>query len=313
MFAWRKHGLVLDAGEIGGGAVSHAQTPTPLLMRDRLRVYFASRGADGKSFTAFADLAREDPMRVLGVHPQPVLENGRPGTFDDEGIMPSCAVEDGGRILLYYSGWNQRKTIPYHNSTGLADSVDGGVTFQRRYEGPILDRTPEEPYLAVTPSLLREDGVWRIWYISGLRWESIAGRFEPVYVVKDASSGDGVHWNRTNRVCIPQRHPLEAFSRPWVLKLGDGYHMWFCHRDSVDYRDGPGAYRLGYAISTNGQHWERRDELAGLPASASGWDSTMVCYPAVVRIGNRLIMFYNGNGFGRGGFGLATANLGAGQ
>ena len=133
MFRWRKRGLVVDAGSLGGLVASHAQTPTPLLLEDRIRVYFAARGADGKSFTAFADLDRDDPTRILKIHPDPVLEPGKPGTFDDEGIMPSCVMVDGDRVLLYYSGWNQRKTIPYHNSTGLAESHDGGVTFRRVY------------------------------------------------------------------------------------------------------------------------------------------------------------------------------------
>jgi hypothetical protein len=309
MFRWRKGGLVLDARDVGGAAASHAQTPTPLVLEDRIRVYFAPRDADGRSFTAFADLDLHDPRRVLHVHAAAVLDPGRPGTFDDEGIMPSSALADGGRVLLYYSGWNQRKTVPYHNSTGLAESSDGGASFRRVCEGPVLERTPEEPYLAVTPSVLRENGAWRVWYVSGLRWESIEGRYEPVYVIKTARSADGIHWERPNLTCIAQRHALEAFSRPWVIRLGEAYRMWYCHRHSVNYRDGAGSYRLGYATSSDGSRWIRRDEEAGLDVSGEGWDSTMICYPSVVQVGGRLIMFYNGNGFGRGGFGVATAEL----
>jgi hypothetical protein len=32
----------------------------------------------------------------------------------------------------------------------------------------------------------------------------------------------------------------------------------------------------------------------------------MVAYPAVVEAGGRTLMFYNGNGFGAGGFGYAV-------
>jgi hypothetical protein len=31
----------------------------------------------------------------------------------------------------------------------------------------------------------------------------------------------------------------------------------------------------------------------------------MIAYPCVIRVGRRLLMFYNGNGFGRDGFGWA--------
>ncbi len=313
MFNWRKAGLILKAEDVGGQAASHAQTPTPLVMDDCIRVYFAARVQAGRSFTAFVDLALDDPGRILRICPDPVIPGGNPGTFDDEGIMPSTIVRDGDRILLYYSGWNQRITVPYHNSTGLAFSQDGGKTFSRMYEGPVLDRTPDEPYLAVTPSVLREGDIWRIWYVSGLRWEKIAGRFEPIYVIKNATSADGVRWNRPNRVCIPQQHDLEAFSRPWVLRLADGYHMWYCYRHSIDYRDGTGSYRIGYATSADGDNWSRRDAEAGINVSESGWDSTMICYPSVIQVKNELLMFYNGNSFGHGGFGYARATIGAEQ
>jgi hypothetical protein len=207
---------------------------------------------------------------------------------------------------MYYSGWNQRVSVPYHNSTGLALSVDGGTTFTRKFEGPVMDRTPEEPYLAVTPSVLCENGKWQIWYISGLRWEKIADKYEPVYVIKYAESNDGIHWQRPNILCIAQNHPLEAFSHPTVIKHGGMYHMWYCFRHSEDYRDGTGSYRIGYGQSSNGIDWQRMDDKAGISPSKEGWDSTMQCYPYVVNIDDKTYMFYNGNGFGQSGIGLAV-------
>ena len=37
----------------------------------------------------------------------------------------------------------------------------------------------------------------------------------------------------------------------------------------------------------------------------SGWDSQMQAYPAVVTAGGRTYLFYNGNDYGREGFGYA--------
>ena len=62
---------------------------------------------------------------------------------------------------------------------------------------------------------------------------------------------------------------------------------------------------MGYARSVDGVRWERRDDEAGLHRSESGWDSEMVCYPAVVKAGGRWLMIYNGDGHGRTGFGVA--------
>ncbi len=189
---------------------------------------------------------------------------------------------------------------------GIAVSTDGGTTFRRMFEGPVLDRTPEEPYIAVTPSILPEEGFWRMWYISGLRWVLIGDRYEPVYGIKGATSRDGVSWDRPGRLLIPQRDDEEAFSHPSVIRDARGYHMWYCFRSSRDYRDGAGAYRIGYAASDDGEDWRRLDDLGGLGLQPEGFASTMTCYPFVVVVDGRRIMFFNGNGFGRSGIGWAV-------
>jgi hypothetical protein len=65
------------------------------------------------------------------------------------------------------------------------------------------------------------------------------------------------------------------------------------------------GYRLAYAESVDGINWTRRDEDIGIEVSPSGWDSRMQAYPAVVQSGQRTFMFYNGNDYGREGFGYA--------
>jgi hypothetical protein len=302
---WIKRAHIFNPQDHPDWAGSHAQVPTVLVKEDVLRIYYADRGPDGRSYTTFLDVDRADPARIVYCHKRPVIGLGKPGTFDDEGLMPAFVMPDGDRIRLYYSGWNRRLTVPYHNATGLAVSDDGGETFTRMFEGPILDRVPLEPYLAVTPCVLREGDAWQMWYISGVEWTRVGGKYEPVYVVKYGRSADGIHWERPNVQSVPSRHPLEAFSHPCVIKSGDLYQMWYCYRHSEDYRDGSGSYRIGYAESRDGMAFERHEDRVGLSVSADGWDSTMICYPYVLRIDGRTLMFYNGNGFGQTGFGYA--------
>lgn len=302
---WKKLGNIFQLASSPERSTTHAQVPTVLVMADRVRVYYAARNKEGRSFPAYVDLDRKNPTRIIDSCETPVIGFGKPGTFDDEGLMPAYVLEQPEGIWMYYSGWNRRVSVPYHNSTGLAVSTDGGRTFTRKFEGPVMDRTPEEPYLAVTPSVLREGNHWKIWYISGLRWEKIGEKYEPVYVIKYATSEDGIRWQRPNIQCIPQKHPLEAFSHPTVIKHNGIYHMWFCFRHSEDYRDGTGSYRIGYGRSKDGIAWERLDEKAGISVSSEGWDSTMQCYPYVSEIDGKTYMLYNGNGFGQSGIGLA--------
>jgi hypothetical protein len=304
--AWTKQGLVFAPDGATEWMSSHAQVPTVLVQEDRLLAFFATRDAAGRARTGLIELDRADPTRILYLHREPVLGLGLPGTFDDDGVMPSHALQIGSTIWLYYSGWNQRVRVPYHNAMGLAVSHDNGRTFSRMFDGPILDRSALEPYLAVTPSVMREGDVWHMWYVSGTKWIVVEGAYEPVYVIKYCHSSDGIHWHRPNITCIEPRHDAEAFSRPHVIKDGATYRMWFCYRGSADYRGGANSYRMGYAESQDAIHWTRRDDNAGITVSDTGWDSAMVCYAFPFVTDGRLAMVYNGNGFGRTGFGYAV-------
>lgn len=303
--SWRKHGLLFRPAGQGGWMNSHAQVPTVLVKEDRLRVYVASRPTHETSLTAYVDLDRNDLTRVLAVCPKPILELGGPGAFDEHGIMPASVVEADGAVFLYYSGWCRGVGTPYCNYTGLAISEDGGETFRRYAPGPVVDRSPREIYSATSPCVLRRDDAWHMWYCSGTAWHTIDGRPEHVYDIKYARSTDGLTWNRTGHSAIPQRDPFEAITRPSVIELEGRFHMWYCHRGSRDFRRGAGSYRIGHAVSSDLRTWQRHDDLVGLDVSPSGWDSEMVAYPEVTVVDDRVIMMYNGNGFGEGGFGWA--------
>jgi hypothetical protein len=305
---WKKLGRIFQLEASDDRSTTHTQVPTVLVKDNVVRVYFAARNLEGKSYPGYFDLDRYqlDSLTIVRTQEKPVIEYGAPGTFDDDGIMPAYVIKRDEGVWMYYSGWNRRVTVPYHNSTGLAVSYDGGDKFVRKFEGPIMDRTPLEPNLAVTPFVIKEEDSWKVWYVSGLSWQKIGDKFEPVYVIKYASSTDGISWERSNKVCIEQKHPLEAFSHPSVIKHADTYHMWYCFRDSKDFRGGGGSYRIGYAYSNDGLNWQRADAEAGICPSEDGWESDMQCYPYVLTIDDITYMFYNGNGFGQSGVGLAV-------
>ena len=74
--------------------------------------------------------------------------------------------------------------------------------------------------------------------------------------------------------------------------------MWYSYRGV--------AYRIGYAESENGIQWKRKDDLAGIDVSPDGWDSEMIEYPFIFDHKGSRYMIYNGNGYGKTGFGLAV-------
>jgi hypothetical protein len=304
---WVKQGIIFRPSGQGGWMNSHAQLPTVLVRNDRLRIFFSTRPGAGVSVPAFVDVAIDDPSRVLAISPKPLLQLGPPGSFDEHGIMPAALAERDGEVLLYYTGWSRLAgRAPYNNSSGVAVSRDSGTTFARLFPGPVLSRSASEP-LSTTLSWIVVDaaGHWRMWYSTGTEWVQGDDRMEPVYLICQGWSRDGIDWVRDGKPVIPTAYPFEAQSRPTILYRGGVWHMWFCHRGSRQFRDGDEAYRMGYARSSDLQTWQRDDDAAGMELSASGWDSTMLAYPCVVETLTGVLMFYNGNGFGASGIGWA--------
>jgi hypothetical protein len=189
-------------------------------------------------------------------------------------------------------------------------SEDGGLTFRRAFEGPILDRTKDEPHLVVTPHVIIEDGIWKMWYCGGTEWKLVDGVTEPQYLIKYAESKDGIEWVRPNRVLISYRHESEAIGRPVVVHENGIYKMWYSYRNIDEYRTNKNkSYHTGYAESVDNLNWERKDEESGLDLSETGWDSEMTAYPYIVDYQDKRYLFYNGNGFGRSGFGYAVSEI----
>jgi hypothetical protein len=307
---WQKRGLIYHTDSRLPWAKTHAQIPTvDVLDENRLMIFFSSRDEVNRSLIARIEVDVHNPANIIYIHAEPLLLLGKIGAFDDCGMMPSSIVNWNGRKYLYYIGWNVRNTVPYQNSVGLAVSEDGGQNYQRMFDGPVMDRTAEEPYFCATTCIRIENGIWRNWYLSCTGWEMMAGKMEPRYHLKYAESHDGIHWRREGRVAIDYANTAEGgIVRASVCKDGELYRMWYSYRSHIDYRSvQSNSYRIGYAESNDGLVWTRLDDQAGIELSADGWDSFMLAYPEVVDVAGHRYMFYNGNGFGQTGFGYAEA------
>lgn len=144
-----------------------------------------------------------------------------------------------------------------------------------------------------------------MWYASGHGWRDIDGKWEPAYHVNYAESADGISWNPAVASCIDAGADF-AVCRPTVFKRVGGYGMLYSYRYLTQYRTDPAlAYRLGYAESADGVAWQRKDDAAGIERSCEGWDAEMMEYSMLHEYGGETYLLYNGNGFGRSGFGLA--------
>jgi hypothetical protein len=294
---WVKRGLVLEPPDGLPWARSHAALPVPEPLPDgNLAVLFSARDGRGQARIGRAELSLDRSSRPR-IFPEPVLDLGELGSFDDGGVTGSCIVECDGRRYLYYSGWARGVSVPFYLFVGCAVS-DGGP-FVRVSRAPILERNDVDPYLTASPWVLVEGGLWRMWYVSGTGWRLESEGAKHWYHLKYAESDDGISWRRDGHVCIDYADELEhAIGRPCVVRDGDRYRMWFCARGDV--------YRLGFAESDDGLTWTRQDDEARLNGDGEAWDAEMQAYPAVFNLAGSRHMLYNGNGYGRTGIGHAV-------
>lgn len=305
---WQKLGLIFTPDTNYAWAQTHAQVPTVDILSNKVwRIYYCARDAGNQSRISYFDVEAGNPRHVLYKHDSPILQLGKLGTFDDAGMMPSSILTVDGVKYLYYTGWNVRKSVPYQNTIGLAISRDGGQTYERAGEGPVLGLSLHEPYFIGTATVICEDGLWRNWYAACTGWEIIDGKAEPRYHLKYAESRDGIEWRRDGNVAIDYKDANEGgLVRASVVRERGRYLMWYSRRDIMGYRnERQHSYRIGYAESHDGIHWKRMDSQAGIDVSDSGWDADMIAYPHVVQNEGASFLFYNGNGFGQSGIGVA--------
>lgn len=279
---------------------SHAYLPTVTALPGRIRVYLAFRDGEGIGRIGYVDLNPEDPMRVIRVSDDPVLDIGPPGTFDDNGVTPLSIVETGGEIWMYYAGWHLSPSVRYHLFTGLAVSNDGGDSFRRYANVPIIDRTDSAWLLRSGVCVLKVGDKWKCWHAASAGYIKQGGKRIPSYDWAYMESDDGIHWPDQHVVVIPASPgKIIGYGRAHILYESEKYKAW------ISVRTLQTGYKIGYATSPNGIHWSELDYERGLLPSGDGFDSKEVCFSSVFDVGGKRYMVYNGNDFGLSGFGLA--------
>lgn len=283
----------------------HSQLPVSDVLEDRIRIYYSTRNLDGKSVPMQVDLDIDDPRSIL-TGPNPVdLKLGEPGFFDWSGVMPTKLINSNGVKMLYYIGWSRRIDVPYHNNLGLAISEDGGKTWNKFSDGPIFGTSSKEPGYIGTAEILIEDDKWRMWYLSCREWFKHKGSMEPVYDIKYAESLDGIYWSPSGETHIHLCDNEGGISASSILKTKNGYEMLFSVRNKTGYREEKkDSYRIKKAFSDDGYSWEREKGTEVEPGTGD-WENFMVCYPCITRTPKNIFLFYNGNGFGKSGIGIA--------
>ena len=290
---WDKKGIIITPQRDLSWMQTHAMLPTiEHVHRDIYRIYFSGRNTDNVSHIGYADVVvSNEKISVVSYAKDPILFPGSRGCFDDNGVTPSCVVDD----KMYYIGWNSG-TSTYRMSLIMGLAERDADKFKRVSRAPLMPRTDREPFgICTAPFVLKDNGIYRMWYVSGEGW---IHKDLPKYNIKYASSLDGIVWYRSGEVAIELQEGETALARPCVIKNGEDYDMYF------SYKIPEIGYRIGLAKSPDGISWERTNECV-LDVSDSGWDSEMIQYSYVFEHKDIKYMLYNGNNYGESGIGYA--------
>ncbi len=297
---WIKKGLIFSPKGFAPWALNSALTPTPVLINeDTIRIYASFRDAFGVGRIGYVDVDANTPTIIKKISNKPVLDIGSDGMFDDNGMILGDVIRHNNEIRMYYVGFQLVSKVKFLAYSGMAVSRDGGDNFVRYSSAPILDRSDKGAYIRAIHSIKKIDKKYHIWYATGSSWQVINNIRYPVYNIRHMTSDDGIHFNGDGEICIDVQNLEYRIGRPRVFEIKNKFYMHYT-RGTLD-----GQYFAGMAESSDGLSWKRIDNDLGISLSESGWDSKHLSYPALISVGDKIYMFYNGNDMGCDGFGYA--------
>ena len=225
MFKWQKQGRIFNPAEIKDRTwlAVFAQAPSVLIFDEFIRVYFSCRPpADEKgqyvSYSAFVDLNRKDLFEIIKISETPILKLGELGTFDEFGTYPVSEIRHESEVRAYYGGWTRCESVPFNVAIGFGISNNGGETFEKRGDGPLLSYSMDEPFILSGPKIRKFNNKWYLFYIAGKKWILDNGKPEPVYKIRMATSTDGINWVKNSTDIIePKVEKNEAQASPNVF------------------------------------------------------------------------------------------------
>jgi hypothetical protein len=296
MKKWKKLGKTYSLESNGKDLLTHTANPLAVHLHDDVfRVFFSGRNKENKSSVGFVDidlLTRE----IKDISEGTVFKYGNNNSFYSHGVSIGNIYKIANKDYMLFMGWQIRDNTHWRGDIGRLH-LENNTHLTLEPKESFIQCDDEDKISLSYPWVMFDEGIYKMWYGSTDDWTSSNG--EMIHVIKYATSKDGDKWDKHGLAIPFEIGVAQAFSRPTVIKDKDIYDMWF------SYRSGDGTkYRIGYAQSHDGLKWERKE--SGIDVSKSGWDSEMICYPFVFEHKGETYMLYNGNDYGKTGFGLAV-------
>jgi predicted GH43/DUF377 family glycosyl hydrolase len=226
-------------------------------------------------------------------HPDPVLVTGSGSSWDNFSVQQPTVLFDGTTWHMWYTGINISGLAS--RQIGYATSTDR-INWTKHESNPVLGSGPggswDEQWVC-WQKVLFVDGMYHMWYTGGNGTLTRIGH---------ATSVDGVTWekdpvNPVLTVGTSGSWDDLTVSTPTVSYDGHTFHMWYCGAQTAF-----GDWKVGYAVSLDGRHWEKisiENPVMDL-GSSSQWDDKFVAHGLEVIIdddSDELKMWYGGGRF----------------
>ena len=296
MTAWIEPKLLLRAHGQTDWLRSHSgATCIEEISTSEIRLLLTGRDSRNRSHIGRLTLDRHS-LEVKGYSKNAVLDLGPSGSLDETGTSYPEVFRVNGRSYLHYTGWSLGADVPFYNHLFRAMRDESG-NYKRTQALPISVQDDLTSIgIGATMISAHPSGKLRLYYAAFKPW--IEGAHS--YCLESALSEDGLHW--TYEGCAIDAIPgRENISRPTYLGGRTSQRIWFCHRPKN------GNYSIGYAEGEGeSPKLKVRAENIFSDVSLPAWCNAGQCYPTVIQIDGRIILFFAGNDYGKAGIGYSV-------
>jgi len=284
---------------------THMQTPVPYIYKNKLIVFYGTRDENNDSSISWVELDANNNFKVVKSPKKPLLTKGDLGCFDDSGVMPSSIVKIKNKYFLYYMGWSQAKNVPSQNAGGLAEIDFETMQAHKVFKGPILDRTRNEPQYCTCPRVYKIKNKYFMYYLGVNQWIDSLDKKDATYEIRIGTSTNGIDWVRDNTKALSLKNKQGGHYPFSVLKFENKFYGFYSSRNRLNFRENPSdAYKINLAESPNGLDWKMVKNI-NIQRTDDTYDNIMQAYPSVIKFQDSILLFYNGNNFGKNGIEIA--------